>query len=72
MAPAPCGAGFAKVWFARGSRGPARRGNAFRGRHRRCGARGVEVVRSHRRDIDALRAVAVLLSELSAPCGAQV
>jgi hypothetical protein len=31
-------------------------------------ARGVEAVRSHRRDIDALReAAAVLLSELSAP-----
>jgi hypothetical protein len=30
-------------------------------------ARGVEVVRSHRRDIDALREAAVLLSELSAP-----
>jgi len=32
--------------------------------------RGVEVVRSHWRDIDALRAAAVLLSELSAPCPA--
>jgi hypothetical protein len=29
--------------------------------------RGVEVVRSHRRDIDALRGAAVLLSEFSAP-----
>ena len=32
--------------------------------------RGVEVVRSHRRAMDALRATAVLLSELSAPCPA--
>ena len=39
---APCGARFAKVWFARGSRECALRGNAFRGRHRRWGggARG--------------------------------
>jgi hypothetical protein len=34
----PCGAWFAKVWFARDSREPARRGNAFRGRHRRRGS----------------------------------
>jgi hypothetical protein len=52
---------------SRGSREPARRGNAFRGRHRRCGGgSGVEVVGSHRRDIDVLRQAADLLDELAA------
>jgi hypothetical protein len=67
--PGPPGAVRRRVrkFGSRGSREPARRGNAFRGRHRRCGGgSGVEVVGSHRRDIDVLRQAADLLDELAA------